>query len=303
MWRRFLLISFLTFLGTACLNEGLLFILGNPNRIALRHNVDLLANYPPKAPNSGYNVIMGDSVLNQVLESFETPRGYIDLTTNQAVGVAGNYYLLERFLAKNLPPEHLWIGFNPQMYLNDLNDKLAYTYFFSVFNRPSEKDDYLQTGLGYNGFDLPIESLIKQRLDLASAPMLTFNFFLRERIRKTSRFGSPMEAKSRTKEIVRVERSQQATFSMHPLNRAFLSKISALAQKKHIKLHILINPFIHERGSYENLKNSLQITAEVTDFNDLRNYPAECFYDGVHLRDYCRKDFYSDLIKVLFLKP
>ena len=79
-------------------------------------------------------LLLGDSVANQIFNnSFEYD--YINsLATNQAIGIAGNYFLLYNYLKKGNKIDSLVLFFIPESFGNNLNQKYTYHYFLKPFN-------------------------------------------------------------------------------------------------------------------------------------------------------------------------
>ena len=304
IWQKFLKTTFLSFISFAFINEIVLFFVKNPYAIALRHNVDLYANFPPKAPNIERSVILGDSVVNQIFESFKMQIGVVDLTTNQATGISGNYFLLKRYLEQNNHLKQVWLSFIPSVYSKDMSDDLSYTYFFSVFNRPEEISEYSECAMGRSGYDFDLNYKIKHRLDLFSSPWITLNFWSQRWIRSFGKAEGqfrPVESNYQSVDDA-WKKIYDEELKLHPLTRCFLTKILRLSEEKNFQIHILINPVYRRRfnaNSLVILKNSLKEFGSVTDFNDLSFYDEKSFYDGVHLVNQSRAIFFKDLSLVL----
>lgn len=76
-------------------------------------------------------LLLGDSVGKQLFP--EDNENYNSLTTNQALGIPGNYFFLKNYLKAGNSIERLVIIYNPHSFKNNLNNKLTYHYFLKPF--------------------------------------------------------------------------------------------------------------------------------------------------------------------------
>jgi hypothetical protein len=85
-------------------------------------------------------LFLGDSVARQFYypthEPPQSPLRY--LTSNQAIGVAGQYYLLRDALVAAPHTKRVFLLYTPRSFGNNLDPPLAYDYFCQFFHRPDE---------------------------------------------------------------------------------------------------------------------------------------------------------------------
>ena len=105
-----------------------------------RHNVDyLLKKTIPSLVNEKKEVIiLGDSVANGAFKNLILNNNVLDLTSNRAISVAGNYFLLKRYLRQNYNPKKIYLFVIPEFFQNDLNEPYTYLFFETVFTLKEE---------------------------------------------------------------------------------------------------------------------------------------------------------------------
>ena len=108
-----------------------------------RHYVDyIINNILPNTKNKNVDIlILGDSVAANAFKNKILKENIFDLSSNQAISMAGNYFLLKRFLEQNNPPKELFLFTIPQFYQNDLNQIWTYLYFETVFQNDEEFEE------------------------------------------------------------------------------------------------------------------------------------------------------------------
>lgn len=109
-----------------------------------RHDLDLLAlnvEHIAFTP-SPQIVIVGDSVTQDILKTYQIgDNGQVaNLTTNQASGLIGSYFLLNRYLQANHAPKVLLIASTPEFFTYLQDKATAEVYLTSVFNKSNELD-------------------------------------------------------------------------------------------------------------------------------------------------------------------
>jgi hypothetical protein len=86
-----------------------------------------------------HTLMIGDSVARQLFPPGSEPDASIRfLTTNQAVSVAGQYYLLRDALATHTNVRQIILVFSPQAWSNNLDQIYSHDYFCGYFHRPDE---------------------------------------------------------------------------------------------------------------------------------------------------------------------
>lgn len=140
-WRRFVLIHLplaLAFLAFAAELTALA-LKDVPLR---RHDLDRTLAFLDNGGMTAPIALVGDSVTQDVLKNYRVaPSGKVaNLTTNQASGVVGAYFLLRRYLETNEPIRHLVIASTPEFFGYVPDRATAKVYLDSVFRQDDEID-------------------------------------------------------------------------------------------------------------------------------------------------------------------
>lgn len=80
-------------------------------------------------------LLLGDSVAKQAYDNYAYNDSLYSLACNQAISVAGHYFLLKYFLDNYTSPEELDIIFlyRPTSFSNDLDQPVTFNYFLKLF--------------------------------------------------------------------------------------------------------------------------------------------------------------------------
>ena len=105
-----------------------------------RHEVDyLLKEQLPKLKNKSYKtIILGDSLAHNAFSILKLKKGILDLTSNKAISLAGDYYILKRYLKQNSSPKEVYLFAIPAFLHYELNSYLTYSYYETVFTHEEE---------------------------------------------------------------------------------------------------------------------------------------------------------------------
>ena len=107
----------------------------SPRRVA----ADVLeAQQVAAAPGAGVKVIyLGDSVARQLFPPGEHPGRHVrSLTSNQAISLAGQYYLFETALRHCPAVSDVYLFYHPNSFANDMSPPLRNDYFCGCFHSP-----------------------------------------------------------------------------------------------------------------------------------------------------------------------
>jgi hypothetical protein len=275
-----------------------------------RHIVDYLVDeYVPSITNTqGGAVILGDSVANNAFAKLENINGdIIDLTSNGAISLAGNYFLLQRFMARNNPGS-VYLVATPELFYNTLTGSTAYLYVETVFMQPEE---------------------------ISSIKALAPNFYHKEHELKLNRYfesrrnGLNFSSRFKQKSKHKAENIDSATldghddFRMHLIDTAvskqigrintvdslpkvYLEKIVALCEARNIPLTIVIGPSpigvtnaFKQSDWYEYLSSLDLALINIGDIYQFSNYWFR--RDGFHLSPRANK-YYQNLLNEHVLK-
>jgi len=147
-WKIFLLFRLpLAVLVLALLVEaGALLLAESPK---LRHPLDrLVANMDRVSANADV-ILLGDSVTQDVVGHYDitASNSVANLTTNQASGMIGAYFLLRRYMQKNKPPRRLVIASTPEFFAYSPVSPTIEIYLASVFRTEAERADLKTAGI------------------------------------------------------------------------------------------------------------------------------------------------------------
>jgi hypothetical protein len=86
-------------------------------------------------------LVLGDSKTSRATERFALgpPSEVANLTTHMFIGLSGSLFLVQRYLEKHRPPEHVVLAVSPQLYHFDNNLRLSRYHLWHTFNRPEER--------------------------------------------------------------------------------------------------------------------------------------------------------------------
>jgi hypothetical protein len=287
-----------------------------------RHEVDRRVAQIARTHQAPKTVLLSDSVSYEALAGAQAPAGTLDLSSNQTIGVAGNYFMLRRLLdrlgadAKGI--ERVVYAVSPKALDENLQSKLFLpTYFTSVFTRPEEIEG-MQQALGRT--DLVeamsqarkralVELPLSQRQGVIRDPL---GSLLREVKRKLKRnSASPVVPNPDAQKVIG-QRSANDAFAPSPASEVYLKLLAELCAQREIEL-ILVSPPIapsiqsaRESNGYED-QFSLYRTKHLSAQSGLRwIHPCPyvppgdgAFYDGVHLEQGAKDAWGQTLAKLL----
>jgi hypothetical protein len=275
-----------------------------------RHIVDFLTNeYIPNVINKqGGIVILGDSVANNAFAKLENINSdIIDLTSNGAISLAGNYFLLKRFMAEN-NPRSVYLVATPDLFYNTLNDKTSYSYFETVFTQPEEISSI--KALSPYFYHKDKESKINRYFESR-----------RNELNFSSRFKPKL--KQAAEEIAPTSLDVNQDFKMHLIDKAvseqinrintvdtlpkeYLKKTIALCKAENISLTLVIGPSpigvanaFNQSNWYEYLSNLDLALVNIGNIYQFSNYWFR--RDGFHLSPRANK-YYQNLLNKHVLK-
>lgn len=208
-------------------------------------------------------LLLGDSVAKQ-LYSMEANQDSVQaLSCNQAISLAGQYFLLENFLESNPPdPAHPYpvvLIYHPQSFNNNLDELFTYHNFVKNFYTEPYVSEYapvVQTSLN----EIPYKWLARNPFIRTTnwAPQIHFDH---KRVRPI----------------------------LSPITQVYLPKIAALCKAKGVPFRI-VPPIIAEGKKYR----VDQLRAALAEHPDLQPYfagyfesikymPTAAFVDSIHL--------------------
>ncbi len=289
-----------------------------------RHEVDRRVARIAKETRASRNVLLSDSVSYGVLDGIELPDDVLDLSTNQAISVAGNAFLVERLferldaLAISPPVDTVLYVVGPTGLEVALDSKrFNEPYFTSVFTRAAEiaaVDERL---------DRP--DLVRAMRVARTRARFEFPSYARRGVLiepltnalrglKRGLYGAaamPTTPTARARELIE-ERSQRAVFEPSSVTRAFLPVLAAECERRGVRLVLAPPPVAptllaawKRTGMWDGYVGFL---ADVARPHALVRVAPSCpvafdtdaaFYDGVHLEQAAKSTWGEALAALL----
>jgi hypothetical protein len=308
-WKRFILVEFpAAALVLAAIAQMLAWSLsGVPMR---RNRTDELALAVLNDHHSYRIILVADSITRNATARFSIgkPGDVANLATHAYFGMAGELFLLQRYLRVHAPPEYVVIAFAPGMYHGKGNSRLVRYYLWHTFGQPDERD-FLNTHRPEIGrrdwlpaiVDLqerivePFFSLVKQRY--LSFRGLTSNSIA------AGPFDPDPDAKTDASmpadpAAIAAAISEASQAIPNPMNAAALRRICALSEQYGFRIKLAWPPMAEEisnvmrsSGALSSLRLQIGLALgpscpvdDIFDFNDIRTYTSSSFFpDLIHL--------------------
>ena len=269
-----------------------------------RHQVDYLVKTKiPNLSNQKYEtLILGDSLARNAFSKLTLHKDILDLTSNNAVSLAGNYFILKRYLSQNNAPKNLYLFCIPDHLYQNLNTIHTFSYFESIFNKKSEIKEIknIKPNL-YNtqfSFDKYTESRLKA-LNIyrhfspvnRSIPVTISEQILSSL--KRSNFTNT----NISKQITSAKNNKN---KINGIPRIYINKIKDLCDQLGIKLTIVIEPLpleINNTFKHSKMyKYILDKNIRLLNINDHYTFNNHFFKrDGVHIEGNVNH-YYQNLI-------
>jgi len=219
-------------------------------------------------------LILGDSVGKQLYETGNVNDSITSLACNQAITMAGHYFLLRNFVDANMDslPEDVYLLFHPSALANSC-DIYTYHYFLKPFHEKKYKESY--------------NSHLKDRIKEIPCAWSAQLPFIR-----TSNYSPEYHLKKVDEGL------------LSSLTRSYLDSIICLASENHIELHLLACPV--SRSYYRDNEScilnidSINLGILHSYINEWKNsliqYDDSCFQDMIHFQPHCiPRDLYCIL--------
>lgn len=203
-------------------------------------------------------LIIGDSVGHQLFKNDEFNDTLYSLACNQAISMAGCYFLLEDFLKLNPEVKKVVFIYAPRTFKNNLDQQYTFQYFLKPFYNDEYKPRFSSVMTGQIK-KVPFYYLSQ------FPPILTSNW--------TPDWDFSKEIDG---------------YYMSPISNDFLKRIIHLCKERSVKFIIMPTP---SRISLHPLITDLQNSIHFPDY-DFNDYfsridyiPDSCFLDDVHLKE------------------
>jgi hypothetical protein len=217
--------------------------------------------YKSSLKNDSKKILIGDSVGNQLFMNTEYNDTINSLACNQAIGLVGQYLLLNKYLEQGNKVEEVFLIYRPFSFSNNLDQKFTYHYFLKPF---------------YTKEFLPLlNSTVRDQIN---------------KIPKVNLCQLPYVVTSNWAPSLKVVKEKEKTF-LSPISIDYLKKIKELSFKFKFKLKILPAPMIDTSKIIIEQMDKSEISENNFD-KEFKNYfesiiylPENKFLDKVHLKE------------------
>jgi hypothetical protein len=206
-------------------------------------------------------VLIGDSVGNQMFPNTEDNDSLVSLACNQAIGVVGQYLLLNNYLNAGNKVDTVFMIYSPNSFKTNLDQIYTFHYFIKPFNKQEYSVHFTET----------VKEQIK-KVPYYYTAQLPHNL--------ATTWAPEFESKD----------SIDFTF-LSPISVEYLTKIKSLSEKHNCKVIILPPPTaLHKKPIIDKMDRS-EITRNGFEgmfqnyFERIIFLDDALFYDGIHFQD------------------
>lgn len=226
-----------------------------------------------KKKKKARKVLLGDSVGKQMYDNMQENDTINSLACNQAISVAGQYFLLHNYIEAGNKIDTAYIFFTPFSFVNNLDQIFTYNYFVKPFYR----DEY--------------------------APL--FTPLVKQQVQKIPYSGIAWYPAILTNNWTPDFKTTDPKINfISPISAQYLHKMSDLAKANHFKIVMVSAPVSYKKKPEVDLLNRNEIAAnglqdEFKGFFESIIYLDESnFVDGTHLEFPEKfKDRYKNLVR------
>jgi hypothetical protein len=206
-------------------------------------------------------ILLGDSVGDQLFSNVSNNDPVNSLACNAAIGMVGQYILLNNYLQMNNRIDTVYMIFTPFSFLNNLDQIYTYHYFLKPFYNEEYKNQFTET--------------VNKQID-----KIPFNKFCRIPVVLTSNWAPNF-----------VSQDSISYSFLSPISIEYLNKIKQLSIKYNFRIKILPTPVrfslrkeIANINKKEILKTNLKEEFD-SYFQNIFYLNDTCFVDKVHLKN------------------
>jgi hypothetical protein len=199
-------------------------------------------------------LIIGDSVTKQFSESDIDTTIYLNLASNQAISLVGQFCLLSNYIQTKNEIDTLYLIYHPLSFSNNLDNSFTFHYF----EKPFYVDEYR------NLFTQEVKTQIEK---------IPFHYLAKYHPVLTSNWSPTFSEEENDKPFI------------SNLSRIYLEKIDSLCQSKNIRL-LIVSPPINEKfkNKFLAIKKTNENLYLKSYFENLKFYPESIFFpDHIHL--------------------
>ena len=199
-------------------------------------------------------LILGDSVTKQFSESDIDTNIYLNLASNQAISLVGQFCLLTNYVQTKNEIDTLYLIYHPLSFSNNLDNSFTFHYF----EKPFYGNEYMPL------FTEEVKTQIEK---------IPFHYLAKYHPVLTSNWSPSFSNDEKNKSFI------------SNISRIYLEKIILLCQAKNIRL-LIVSPPINQKFKNEFLAikkptNNLHLQSY---FENLKYYPESYFFpDHIHL--------------------
>ena len=214
-----------------------------------------------KKKNKSKKLLLGDSVANQMFTNTVYNGPINSLACNKAIGLAGQFILLDSYLKAGNKVDTVYLAFNPFSFKNNLNDLFTYHYFLKPFYTKEYENLFTKT-------------VMDQIHKIPYVSIRRYPYIL------TSNWGPGFISKDKAKYKF-----------LSPISQEYLLKIKDLSIKYNFDLLIIPVPVnISKKHELEKIhRDELVISDLKKEFDDyfekIIYLHDSNFVDGVHLKN------------------
>jgi hypothetical protein len=242
-----------------------------------------------KLKSTKKTLLLGDSVGKQLFP--DDNEYYNSLTTNQALGIPGNYFLLKNYLKAGNSIESLVIIYVPHSFKNNLNNKLTYHYFLKPFFN-EDYNKYFTKKLLEQIEKIPNKNylVIPSIKATTWAPSFPIN--------KKSIFELTDESRNTTNE--------KPYNYLSPISVQYLDMIKDLSIKHDFNIKLLSPPIsVNKKINLDSFQKEIQKTNLIEEFEfyikNLNYIDSKYFSDEIHLNNKEAINYHATKINLLIL--
>lgn len=208
-----------------------------------RHEVDYKVHLAHHTTQKNIDtILLSDSVTYEAMGKFQLNENILDLTSNQGISLAGNYFLLQRYLQQHKAPKEVFLFFIYGLFTNSLNSKYDYLYFTTVFTDKNEIHEIADYG----------KKEVYDKLDYFNIRKLNIKKYFQEYVPgKKAIFNRNYNLiKLQNKADIKISDKKIKVFAqakLFPFANHFLQKIIDLCKDNDISLVLVVEPMLYEQ--------------------------------------------------------
>jgi hypothetical protein len=199
-------------------------------------------------------LILGDSVTKQFSESDIDTSIYLNLASNQAISLVGQYCLLSNYIKTKNELDTLYLVYHPLSFSNNLDNSFTFHYF----EKPFYGNEYM------NLFTEEVKTQIEK---------IPFHYLAKYHPVLTSNWSPTFSNEEQNKPFI-------SNISM-----VYLEKIEMLCRANNIHM-IIVSPPVNQKfkNEFSEFKKSNESLHLKSYFENLKYYPESYFFpDHIHL--------------------